>query len=101
MRPQTVHDALADALRKRPALPTVTWYEATRHTGASAWVMAGKDMSRLAAILGHSSTWVTERYAHLRPDAWTASDRATLTIGSRIGSPNRPEGRRKAQKRKR
>lgn len=89
IRPQTLHAALAAALAEEPRLPEVTWYEATRHTGASAWVAAGGDMTRLAAILGHSSTEVTRRYAHLRPDAWTREDRARVSIGSRIGSPRR------------
>lgn len=100
MRPQTLHAALRAALALDPALPEVTWYEATRHTGASAWVTAGGDMTRLAVLLGHSSTEVTRRYAHLRPDAWTAEDRARLAIGSRIGSPRRPTGSRKPRKRK-
>jgi integrase len=90
----------AAALGRDPALPEVTWYEATRHTGASAWVTAGGDMTRLAVLLGHSSTEVTRRYTHLRPDAWTAEDRARLAIGSRIGSPRRSTGGRKPRKRK-
>lgn len=98
MRPQTLHAALEAARAKAPALPDVTWYEATRHTGASAWVTAGGDMTRLAAILGHSSTEVTRRYAHLRPDAWTDADRARLSVGSRVGSPCRPGGGGKSRK---
>jgi integrase len=50
------------------------WYEATRHTFASQWAMAGGDLRRLQAILGHSSITITERYAHLRPEAFTARD---------------------------
>lgn len=96
MRPQTLHAALDAALAKDPPLPEVTWYEATRHTGASAWVMAGGDMARLAAILGHSSTEVTRRYAHLRPDAWTDADRARLSTGSSSAprGPRRPPRKR-------
>jgi integrase len=101
MRPQTLHAALEAARTKAPALPDVTWYEATRHTGASAWVRAGGDMTRLAAILGHSSTEVTRRYAHLRPDAWTRQDRARVSIGYRICSQHRSSGAQKRQKRKR
>lgn len=101
MRPQTLHAALKAALEREPALPAVTWYEATRHTGASAWVTAGGDMTRLAAILGHSSTEVTRRYAHLRPDAWTAEDRARVRIGSRICSPAAGGGTKKPRNPKR
>jgi len=37
-------------------------------------------MERLALILGHSSTEVTRRYAHLRPEHLGAEDRARLPI---------------------
>jgi site-specific recombinase XerD len=49
------------------ARPGLGWYEATRHTFASQWVMAGRSLEELKEILGHYSVVVTERYAHLRP----------------------------------
>jgi len=52
----------------------VTWYQATRHTFGSHWVMDGRPIEKLKEILGHCSVLVTERYAHLRPDAFTAED---------------------------
>ncbi len=61
-------------------LPQVTWYQATRHTGASHWVMAGNGIEKLSKIMGHSSVQVTERYAHLRPDAFNDADRATIKV---------------------
>lgn len=43
-----------------------------RHTFASHWVMNGGDLYKLQAVLGHESTKMTQRYAHLRPDAFAA-----------------------------
>jgi hypothetical protein len=50
------------------ARPDLGWYEATRHTFASHWVMAGGSIEKLSKILGHYSVVVTERHVHLRPD---------------------------------
>lgn len=44
-----------------------------RHTFASWWVQDGGDLKVLAEILGHTSTQVTDRYAHL---CTTATQRA-------------------------
>jgi integrase len=40
------------------------WYEATRHTFASQWVMGGASIEKLKEILGHYSVVMIERYAH-------------------------------------
>ncbi len=80
MRINTLHDALDTALEKCGLPPSLTWYQATRHTFASQWVMAGGSLEKLAAILGHSSTEVTKRYAHLRPDAFTDADRGLVRV---------------------
>jgi integrase len=48
-----------------------------RHTFASYWVRQGGDMDRLRRILGHKSSTMTQRYAHLAPEAY-ASDYARL-----------------------
>lgn len=40
-----------------------------RHTFASRLVMLGEPLLNVAKLLGHSSTLVTERYAHLAPSA--------------------------------
>lgn len=37
-------------------------------------------LGRFPAVLGHSATWVTERYAHLRPGLFGAEDRARLAV---------------------
>lgn len=41
-----------------------------RHTFASHWMMQGGDLFKLQKILGHKSTELTLRYAHLSPDAF-------------------------------
>ena len=56
------------------------WYEATRHTFASHWAMAGRPLRELQAILGHSSIAVTERYAHLAPGYWAPGVHAALAL---------------------
>jgi integrase len=56
------------------------WYSCTRHTFASQWVMAGGSIEKLKEMLGHYSVVVTERYAHLRPELFTAKDLATVSV---------------------
>jgi integrase len=60
--------------------PDLGWYEATRHTFASQWVMAGGSIEKLKEILGHYSVIITERYAHLKPELFTARDLGTITL---------------------
>jgi integrase len=91
MRITTLHNALDEALAECGLPADLTWYQATRHTFASHWVMGGGSLEKLAHILGHSSTEVTKRYAHLRPDAFTDEDRARVRLpksknGQRMGS---------------
>jgi integrase len=62
------------------ARPGLGWYQATRHTFASQWVIAGGSIEKLKEILGHYSVIVTERYAHLRPDLFPASDLGTISL---------------------
>lgn len=81
----TLLNHLAAALEKRD-LPRITWYQATRHTFASQWVLNDGSIEKLAST-GHSSTWVTERYAHLRPDLFKERDLAILDVsGTRSGT---------------
>jgi integrase len=97
---------LADALRaaaveiKRPDIKDwhMPWYQATRHTYASHYVMAGGSLEQLAALLGHSSTEVTTRYAHLRPDALARADvdRIALDLTAPAGKVARIDGPRMA-----
>lgn len=76
---QSLGRALRAALTKLK-LPRMTWYQATRHTFASQWVLAGGSIEKLRELLGHSTVLVTERYAHLRPDLFDDRDRNRLPI---------------------
>jgi hypothetical protein len=77
--------AAQDAL----GLPRLTWYQSTRHTFASHWVTDGRPIEKLRDILGHSTVQVTERYAHLAPDAFGRADYAAVSVD--LGS-SEPDG---------
>jgi site-specific recombinase XerD len=66
-------------------LPPISFYQATRHTFASQWVMAGHPIERLSKILGHSSVMVTEIYAHLKPESLNMPD--VISFGPRSHDP--------------
>lgn len=70
---------------RRVGLPPVSFYQATRHTFASQWVMAGHPIEKLSKILGHSSVMVTEIYAHLKPELLSVPD--VISFGPRIDDP--------------
>jgi integrase len=72
-RPETLWKHLRKALTKCK-LPSLTWYQATRHTFASQYVLGGGSIEKLSKILGHASVTTTERYAHLRTDLFRESD---------------------------
>jgi integrase len=82
MRQHTLRRHLALALAGcQPSRPsTLTWYQATRHTFASHWVLSGGSLEKLAKVMGHSSIVVTERYAHLKPDLFREEDYGLLNI---------------------
>jgi integrase len=61
-------------------LPEMRWYEGTRHTFASQWVLNGGTLETLREMMGHSSVTVTERYAHLIPGNYSDADRARVQI---------------------
>lgn len=78
LTPARLYQHLVPSLKELelPPLAPKPWYQATRHTFASHWVRAGHPIAGLAAALGHSTTWVTERYAHQEmnndtEDPWT------------------------------
>ncbi|MFH1464679.1 MAG: site-specific integrase [Pseudomonadota bacterium] len=55
--------------REKAKIPRITFH-ALRHTFASHWILKGGDLFRLQRILGHRSIEMTQRYAHLAPDAF-------------------------------
>jgi hypothetical protein len=61
-------------------LPALSWYQSTRHTFASHWVLGGGSIERLRDIMGHSSVVTTERYAHLKPDLFRESAYDTVRV---------------------
>ena len=52
----------------------MTWYQATRHTFASQFILGGGSIEKLSKMMGHASVTTTERYAHLRTDLFRESD---------------------------
>lgn len=86
VRPQTLQAAL-DAAAEETGLPRLTWYQASRHTYASQYVLAGGSLTHLQALLGHSSPQVTLRYAHLQPQDLAVADvdRLAVDLGVRAG----------------
>jgi integrase len=74
-----IADALEEVL-ERLQLDEMTWYQATRHTFASQWVLAGGSLEKLCEMMGHSSVTITERYAHLRPDSFNDVDRGRVQV---------------------
>lgn len=72
MRPHTLIRHLRAALKKC-GLPPLSWYNATRHTFASLFVLGGGSLEVLRTLMGHSSVTTTERYSHLRPDLFAES----------------------------
>jgi integrase len=79
--------AFEELNKESPALPSMTWYQATRHTFASQWVLAGGSIEKLREAMGHSSVLVTERYAHLRGDVFSTADlgRVAIDFSSPVG----------------
>jgi len=80
VRPQTIHRHLRKALKDAKLSIKLTWYQCTRHTFASHWVMDGGSIEKLRMILGHASVVTTERYAHLKPDAFNEKDYSMATV---------------------
>ena len=81
VRPNTVAAHLAAALAScKLNTAGLNLYRATRHTFASHWAMGGRPLQTLQAILGHESITTTERYAHLRADAFTSADLSAVAV---------------------
>jgi site-specific recombinase XerD len=72
-----LRDALKEFKLQREGLG---WYQATRHTFASQFVLARGSLETLRRILGHSTVLVTERYAHLQPEHFDEADRGRIAV---------------------
>ena len=86
VREHTLGKQLRKALREAEVDDGLTWYQATRHTFASHWVMDGGSIRKLCEILGHASVTTTERYAHLAPDSFDRRDYETATVDLNEGA---------------
>lgn len=75
----TMGKMIAQALEELD-IPAMTWYESTRHTFASQWILHGGSKEKLQEMLGHSSVTTTEEYAHLIPGRFTDADRARIEV---------------------
>ena len=72
-----------DLACKAAGIPPIRFHD-LRHTFASELAMAGVPLQTIAAALGHSSTRMTERYAHLAPNVVAAAIEAHLP---QLGGP--------------
>ena len=66
--------------------PTMTWYEATRHSFVSRHLAAGASLDEVSAAVGHSSPVVTKRfYDHFVRRSFSPKLRAGLGLGKTKG----------------
>ena len=69
--------------QKRAGLRRIKWHD-LRHSCASSlvagWWGEPWSLEQIKALLGHRSITTTERYAHLRPDLFPASDLGTIAL---------------------
>ena len=79
VRPETLRKHLAVAL-KDCGLPNLSWYQCTRHTFASQFILNGGTLELLRQLMGHSSVTTTERYAHLKPDLYREAIFTTMAV---------------------
>jgi integrase len=75
-----LREAIQTLAKDGVTLPALTWYQATRHTFASQWVKTGGSIEKLRELMGHSTVLVTERYAHLRGDLFSAADHGRIAV---------------------
>lgn len=66
--------------------PTMTWYEATRHSFVSRHLARGASLDEVSAAVGHSSPLVTKRfYDHYVRRSFSPKLRAGLGLGAKQG----------------
>jgi integrase len=79
IRPHTLAKHLNTALTACK-LPRITWYQATRHTFASQFVLGGGGIELLSKIMGRASITTTEIYSHLRHDLFAEKAFDAVTV---------------------
>jgi integrase len=79
VRPETLRKHLATALDDC-GLPSLSWYQCTRHTFASLFVLGGGSLEVLRQLMGHSSVTTTERYAHHKASLYRDTIYTTLQV---------------------
>lgn len=80
IRKHTMYKHLKKALKDCKLPEELTWYQCTRHTFASHWIMDDRSIEKLQQVMGHSSIMVTQRYAHLCPEMFTEKDLAAIKV---------------------
>ncbi len=66
--------------------PTMTWYQATRHSFVSRHLSRGASLDEVSAAVGHSSPMVTKRfYDHYVRRSFSPKLRAGLGLGAKQG----------------
>ena len=97
-RPDVARPALRAALvTLKLNRPGLGWYEATRHTFASHWVLGGRPLEHLREHLGHSTLAMTERYAHLKPDLFEEAAYGAMPVSLAPGELRQISGRSRPQ----
>ncbi len=87
------HKAIADAQAARPELDVPGYApHALRHSAASWLVQQGVPLYDVQKLLGHESFAITQRYAHLAPDAHDAVEQAWKRLRSRERGPEAADG---------
>lgn len=76
---ETLGRHLRTALEKAK-LPSLTWYQATRHAFASQFVIGGGSLEKLRLILGHAVITTTDRYAHLSAAHFGARELSVVSV---------------------
>jgi integrase len=77
-----LNETLQDVLASLGLNPNMTWYQSTRHSFASLWVLNGGSLEVLQKLMGHSSILVTQRYAHLKIDEFSQADLGRMDIAA-------------------
>lgn len=77
-----LNETLQNVLASLGLNADMTWYQSTRHSFASLWVLNGGTLEVLQKLLGHSSILVTQRYSHLKLDTFSESDLSRMDMAA-------------------